>query len=198
MATTSAPAPVAAAARRLLRTFRTGTKKVFLPSHMITFLAPRENQPPTFATFKVPLTFNKFDLRDYLLHAYKTPVLAVRSQLRQQRIKKSKVHGRVYRPPPIKTMTVQLVKPFVWPRAPTDVKPWKSAQAASAMFYEKRAYLLRARLTKTGKISLRDEEKLTEARKNLKDEAKRLLKEGGWNNKRELDPRFTKGKAKQR
>jgi large subunit ribosomal protein L23 len=164
---------------------------------MITFLAPKINQPPTFATFKVPLTFNKFDLRDYLLHAYKTPVLAVRSQLRQQSVRRSKIHGRIYRPPPIKTMTVQLKQPFVWPRVPTDITPWKKPAMAKAQAMEKQNYVDQARTAKTGYMRLRDEKKQTIERKDMKMEAKRLLKEGGWTNNRELDPRFSESdKAK--
>ncbi|KAI8629532.1 hypothetical protein F5Y19DRAFT_475518 [Xylariaceae sp. FL1651] len=189
----------ASAAEGLLKTFRTGSKQVFLPAHMITFLAPKTNQPPTFATFKVPLTFNKLDLRDYLLHAYRTPVVAVRSQLRQQRIKRSKIHGRIYRPPPIKTMTVQLAQPFVWPRAPADLKPWRSPVVVRAKAQEKKQHAYQAIAQKTGYMPLRDETAQEESRKNLKKEAKRLLKEGGWSNKRELDPRFAgKAEAKKR
>ncbi|KAJ2993173.1 hypothetical protein NUW58_g1922 [Xylaria curta] len=207
-----ATAAAEAAAGGLLKTFRTGTKQVFLtkqrrcqldwanglpisqirPSHMITFLAPRANQPPTFATFKVPLTFNKFDLRDYLFHAYRTPVLGVRSQLRQQRVRRSKVHGRIYRPPPIKTMTVQLTQPFVWPRVPTDIKPWKKPSAAKMKAQEKRNHTYQSRISKTGFMPLRDEMKESQSRKDLKKEAKRLLKDGEWTNNRELDPRFSK------
>ncbi|KAF2971094.1 hypothetical protein GQX73_g2428 [Xylaria multiplex] len=187
----AAGAAAEAAAGGLLKTFRTGNKQVFLPSHMVTFLAPRANQPPTFATFKVPLTFNKFDLRDYLLHAYKTPVLGVRSQLRQQRVRKSPTHGRIYRPPPIKTMTVQLTQPFVWPRLPTDTKPWRKPSSAKAMEQEKSRYAYIAGVQKLGRMPLRDEMKESQGRKDLKKEAKRLLKEGGWTNKRDLDPRFS-------
>ncbi|KAI0542931.1 hypothetical protein GGR58DRAFT_496396 [Xylaria digitata] len=187
----AAEAAAGAAAGGLLKTFRTGNKQVFLPSHMVTFLAPRANQPPTFATFKVPLTFNKFDLRDYLLHAYKTPVLAVRSQLRQQQVRKSSVHGRVYRPPPIKTMTVQLTQPFVWPRLPTDLKPWRRESTAKAMAQEKARYAYMAGVQKLGRMPLRDELKESQSRKDLRMEAKRLQKEGGWSNKRDLDPRFS-------
>ncbi|KAI1302283.1 hypothetical protein F5Y03DRAFT_362309 [Xylaria venustula] len=190
MAPTGAAA-AAAAAGRLLKTFRTGTKQVFLPSHMVTFLAPKPNHPPTFATFKVPLTFNKFDIRDYLLHAYRTPVVAVRSQLRQQRIRRSKIHGRVYRPPPIKTMTVQLSQPFVWPRVPTDVTPWKKVATARANAKMKKDYVTQAVLRKKGVMPLRDEQKDSLRRRNLREEAKRILKEGVWSNKRDLDSRFT-------
>lgn len=167
------------------------------PWHPITFLAPRPNQPPTLATFKVPLTFNKFDLRDYLFHAYNTPVLAVRSQIRQRRAISRNARGRLSRAPPIKMMTVQLTQPFVWPSMPTDITPWKQPSDARAREYE-RTNMLAQRLTqKTGKMPLRDEKKEPEARKNMRKEAKRLLKEGGWTNKRELDPRFSgKGEVK--
>ncbi|KAI0967597.1 hypothetical protein F4678DRAFT_444959 [Xylaria arbuscula] len=191
MATTGAGTVAAAAAGRLLKTFRTGTKQVFLPSHMVTFLAPKPNQPPTFATFKVPLTFNKFDIRDYLLHAYRTPVVGVRAQLRQQRIRKSKTHGRIYRPPPIKTMTVQLTQPFVWPRAPTDVTPWRKKAMERAFAKRQKDHVTQANMRKKGVMPLRDEEKDSLARRNMRAEAKRILKEGVWSNKRDLDPRFT-------
>ncbi|KAI0448236.1 hypothetical protein F5B21DRAFT_498240 [Xylaria acuta] len=190
-------AAVSGAAGALPKTFRAGTKKVFLPSHSITFLAPRPNQPPTFATFKVPLTFNKFDLRDYLFHAYNTPVLAVRSQVRQRRDVLTHVNGRRFRSPPIKTMTVQLTQPFVWPSMPTDITPWKRSIDAKARALEENNRRIRALARKTGELPLRDEKKEPEDRKNLRREAERLLKEGGWTNNRELDPRFSeKGEVK--
>ncbi|KAI2624732.1 hypothetical protein GGS21DRAFT_314874 [Xylaria nigripes] len=182
----------------LARTFRTGTKKVFLPSHMVTFLAPKDNQLPTFARFRVPLTFNKFDLRDYLLHVYRTPVLGVRSQLRQQPIRRSKMRARVYRPPPIKTMTVELTKPFVWPRVPIDPKPWRSPAAKNMQASATREAGRRKRLEKTGFMPLQDEKESSPGRKELREEAQRLLKEGGWSNKRELDVRFIEKAEKDR
>ncbi|KAI1817824.1 hypothetical protein GGS20DRAFT_456818 [Poronia punctata] len=189
--------PVAQAAGQVAgktagKAFRIGLKQVFLPAHRITFLAPGKTTPPNFATFKVPLTFNKFDIRDYLLHVYRTPVLAVRSQLRAQRVRKSKVHGRIYRPPPIKTMTVELAQPFGWPRVPTDFKPWRSATSKKIMESQKRQRQSEAGVQKTGYMPLRDEVKQDDARKSLKKEAQRLLKVGGWENKRQLDPRFSK------
>ncbi|TRX98116.1 hypothetical protein FHL15_000761 [Xylaria flabelliformis] len=177
--------------------FRLGTKKVFLPSHSITFLAPRPNQSPTFATFKVPLTFNKFDIRDYLLHAYNTPVLAVRSQVRQRRDIMKHITGRKFRAPPIKTMTVQLTKPFVWPSMPTDTRPWLLAASTRATDEQTARRRMTMQIRKTGVMPLRDERKESLDRKNLRKEAERLLKEGGWTNRRELDPRFSeKGNVK--
>ncbi|KAI8956391.1 hypothetical protein F4801DRAFT_15050 [Xylaria longipes] len=167
------------------------------PSHPIAFLAPRPNQPPTFATFKVPLTFNKFDLRDYLFHAYNTPVVAVRSQVRQSRKILEHPNGRKYRSPPTKTMTVQLTQPFVWPSMPTDITPWKKPSDARAKDAEEEESRRRDLFKKKGLVPLRDERKEPERRKNLRKEAERLLKEGGWTNKRELDPRYSeKGEVK--
>ncbi|KAI1244433.1 hypothetical protein MGN70_014305 [Eutypa lata] len=186
------------AAASASRVMRTGKKQVFLPDHMITFLRPKDttNQPPNFATFKVPLTFNKLDLRDYLRHAYDVATLGVRSQLRQQRPRRSRLRGgRVYRPPPIKTMTVELAKPFVWPEAPEDKTPWVSErQARSQETPEKREARQRL-MQKTGKMPLRDEMKMPKGRVSLQEEAKRLLKEGRWSNGRALDPKFADGKA---
>ena len=43
---------------------------------------PVKNQPPTLATFEVPLNFNKLDMRDYLYNLYRLPTLSVRSFVR--------------------------------------------------------------------------------------------------------------------
>ncbi|KAI1754970.1 hypothetical protein F4782DRAFT_527700 [Xylaria castorea] len=190
-------AAASGAAGVLPKAFRTGTKKVFLPPHSITFLAPRPNQPPTFATFKVPLTFNKFDLRDYLFHVYNTPVLAVRSQVRQRRDIKKNTSGRKVRSPPVKTMTVQLTQPFVWPSMPTDTMPWMTPTDIRARDATEHNRRIGAIGRKTGYLPLRDENKEPEDRKKLIKEAERLLNEGGWTNKRELDLRFSeKGDVK--
>ncbi|KAI0858358.1 hypothetical protein F4860DRAFT_315741 [Xylaria cubensis] len=177
--------------------FRLGRKSVFLPSHSITFLAPRPNQSPTFATFKVPLTFNKFDIRDYLFHAYNTPVLAVRSQVRQRRDIMRHITGRKFRAPPVKTMTVQLAQPFVWPSMPADTTPWLRTANVKARETAAERRRIQTRVQKTAYLPLRDELKEEPDRKNLRKEAERLLKEGGWTNRRELDPRFSeKGDVK--
>ncbi|KAI1822793.1 hypothetical protein F4861DRAFT_540613 [Xylaria intraflava] len=186
----AATATATTTAGGIAKTFRTGTKKVFLPPHTITFLAPKKNQPPTFARFIVPLTFNKLDMRDYLLHAYKVPVIAVRSLIQQRPIKTAKVGGRIYRPPPIKNMIVELTKPFVWPQRPKDVKPWRSAASKKATDAREEQDKARELLDKTGVMRLRDETNESLDRTRLRREATRLLEKGGWNNKRELDVRF--------
>ncbi len=78
----------------------------------------------------MPLIFNKLDLRDYLYHVYNVEVRAVRSWIMQQ-APRQKFHARGspprgpwYRPRPKKMMTVELVKPFVFPKAPANLGPW--------------------------------------------------------------------------
>jgi len=83
--------------------------------------------PPDVAQFVVPLSINKLDLRDYLHNAYNIEVLNVRSFITQQRIERHKPGfqtSRYYRPKSIKKMTVQLLKPFVYPEEPQDLSPW--------------------------------------------------------------------------
>ncbi|OTB19943.1 hypothetical protein K445DRAFT_153638 [Daldinia sp. EC12] len=174
--------------------FRIGKKQVFLPDHTIAFLRPREKQPPNFASFRVPLTFNKLDIRDYLLHAYNVPVLGVRSQLTQRRPRQSKMHHRIYRPPPVKTMTVELHQPFVWPEAPKDLSPWNPPSMEKRYKSMERREKWQKDTQKTGMIPLRDEQPTPEPRLALKEEAKRLLRDGNWENYRNLDPKFTEKK----
>jgi large subunit ribosomal protein L23 len=81
---------------------------------------------PFFAKFIVPLRFNKFDLRDYLWHAYRVKVLHIRSYIQQQKVRHDKPNKlrpkprRWFRPRAIKRMTVELRKPFVWPEVPEN------------------------------------------------------------------------------
>lgn len=100
------------------------------PNHVVAFLRPKENQSPTTATFKVPLTFNKLDFRDYLYHVYGVEVNSVRSFINQMRPKQrnlpGKSNGKWYRPRSQKLMLVDLKKPFVWPERPKpeDRESW--------------------------------------------------------------------------
>ncbi|KAI1365076.1 hypothetical protein F5Y08DRAFT_305228 [Xylaria arbuscula] len=173
------------------KTFRTGNKQVFLPAHGITFLHSK-HENPNFAKFKVPLRFNKFDLRDYLLHVYNTRVLAVRSQVYNRPWQRERFSTK--RPGPIKTMTVQLAQPFVFPSKPADEKPWTNASVDGM----KKDQEDNMKHTKTwmlkSLVPLRDEQPAPVERRNMRAEAKRLLREGGWSNKRELDPRWTETK----
>jgi len=106
-------------ARAAQPNFRVGLKSVYLPKHVITFIRPKNpRQPPNLATFIVPLRFNKLDLRDYLWHAYGVEVTSVRSFINQRPPeRRNNGTGAWYRPQSQKMMIVELVKPFVWPKA---------------------------------------------------------------------------------
>ncbi|KAI9865291.1 MAG: hypothetical protein M1824_003445 [Vezdaea acicularis] len=102
-----------------------GLKKVYLPNFTVTLLRTPD-KPPTYAQFIVPLNFNKFDMKDYLYHGYGVRVLSVRSYVKQMPVQQDKpgkkipAQNRWYRPRSIKKMTVEMMEPFVWPKALED------------------------------------------------------------------------------
>ncbi|KAJ5159973.1 54S ribosomal protein [Penicillium canariense] len=105
-------------------------KQVFLPEFVISlvrtpFLSPR------YAQFRVPLNFNKLDLRDYLQNLYGVGVVSVRSYIEQQPITRMTRDGRNIgpwrRPQAQKRMTVELREPFVYPEEPKDLSPWEKS-----------------------------------------------------------------------
>ncbi|MCJ1399715.1 hypothetical protein MMC11_002917 [Xylographa trunciseda] len=89
------------------------------------------------ASFLVPLSFNKLDLKDYLYNVYNIPVLSVRSFVQQQRVRQDKPNAKLprarrwYRARSIKKMTVEMGKvdgmgggSFVWPKEEEDLEQW--------------------------------------------------------------------------
>ncbi|KAI9794457.1 MAG: hypothetical protein M1816_005527 [Peltula sp. TS41687] len=149
-----------------------GRKAIYLPNFTLTFLRT-PFQPPQFASFVVPLTFNKFDLKDYLYHAYGVRVLHVRSYVQQQRVRQDRPGAqrpaprRWYRPRSIKKMMVEMDKGFVWPEEPVDFAAWdkKSFDAVHEAQEEERDYL-----RPDGKF-LPDRE-----RESIAEQARRLLR----------------------
>ncbi|KAK0119423.1 hypothetical protein ONS95_010875 [Cadophora gregata] len=105
--------------------YRLGNKQIFLPNFTLTLVRTPE-QPPTFASFIVPLNLNKLDLRDYLWNAYGVQVRGVRSYIQQQKVRQDKPGAirikprRWYRPRSIKKMLVEMESPFVWPEKPEN------------------------------------------------------------------------------
>ncbi|KAL9625199.1 MAG: hypothetical protein Q9160_000601 [Pyrenula sp. 1 TL-2023] len=89
--------------------------------------------PPKYASFYVPLWFNKFDMKDFLSRVYNVSVLHVRSYVEQQPVTRDRNlgagpqvgRGRLRRPTSKKKMTVELEKPFVWPQEITDFEQWE-------------------------------------------------------------------------
>jgi large subunit ribosomal protein L23 len=80
---------------------------------------------PYHARFLVPLDFSKYDLRDYLYHAYNVKCFNVRSYVKQMPIRDTTTQPRHwFRPDSKKYMTVEMEQPFVWPALPTDMTPW--------------------------------------------------------------------------
>lgn len=79
----------------------------------------------SYAHFQVPLWFNKLDMKGYLKNVYDVDVVHVRSSVSygkraRKAIGNGGVKGKEIREKSIKSMTVQLVKPFDWPEEVTD------------------------------------------------------------------------------
>ncbi|CAG8920899.1 unnamed protein product [Penicillium salamii] len=111
-------------------------KPVYMPQFRIA-LVHNPNNSPKYAQFRVPLSFNKFDLRSYLWNLYGVGVLGIRSYVQAQGITRITRDGKGYgpwrRPKSQKRMTVELKEPFAWPEAPKDMAPfefesWKKAE----------------------------------------------------------------------
>ncbi|KEY74280.1 hypothetical protein S7711_00438 [Stachybotrys chartarum IBT 7711] len=177
--------------------FKLGKKEVFLPNHVITFLH-KPNLPPHEACFKVPLRFTKFDIRDYLWNLYNVEVTKVRSLVQQQALARRHPGTRsVYRPRPLKFMTVELAKPFQWPEAPSNLEPWgnelwKTREELGEKQQEEQ--IDRARF----KGVMKSQQPLSNERKKLAELAKQMIKgEVKWNNDVSLDPKWDKLVAQQ-
>ncbi|KKA30326.1 hypothetical protein TD95_002260 [Thielaviopsis punctulata] len=108
--------------------FKLGKKQLFLPNIVVAMIR-RPKQDPNFATFKVPLRFTKFDLRDYLWNLYQVEVTKVRSFVAPAPVINSisdnaQQRARIHRGKSEKYMTVELAEPFAWPETPVDLEPW--------------------------------------------------------------------------
>jgi large subunit ribosomal protein L23 len=82
--------------------------------------------PPRYASFYVPLNFNKLDMRDYMQRVYNVEVLHVRSYVEQQKVTRDRQdgapgYGPLRRPKSKKRMTIEMAEPFVWPEVPKDL-----------------------------------------------------------------------------
>lgn len=101
--------------------------------NVVVSLLRTPHLPPKYASFYVPLWFNKFDMKDFLSRVYNVSVLHVRSYVEQQPVSREMSlgsgpeggRGRLKRPTSKKKMTVELEKPFVWPEEVTDFEAWE-------------------------------------------------------------------------
>ncbi|KAJ4296552.1 mitochondrial 54S ribosomal protein YmL41 [Kalmusia sp. IMI 367209] len=110
-----------------------GSKQVFLPKFTIA-LVRTPKLSPYHARFLVPLNFSKYDLRDYLYHAYSVKVHSIRSFVKQMPVRDTQKQPRHwFREESKKYMTVEMDKPFVWPEEPTDWEPWGRSERENSI-----------------------------------------------------------------
>ncbi|KUL90850.1 hypothetical protein ZTR_00901 [Talaromyces verruculosus] len=123
----------------MTRVRRLAKKPIFLPEFVIT-LVRTPFLPPRYATFYVPLEFNKLDMREYMKRLYNVDIISIRSFVEQQKVTREfrdgrPGHGPLRRPKSKKRMTIEMKEPFVWPEAPEDRSAWQPDQ-----FYRHREY----------------------------------------------------------
>ncbi|EEY14789.1 conserved hypothetical protein [Verticillium alfalfae VaMs.102] len=172
--------------------FRLGKKNVFLPNHVITFHR-KDHNPPNWATFEVPLRFNKFDIRDYLWNLYGVETTAVRSWVKMPPVER-KLDGRgaAYHPKSIKFMTVELTRPFVWPEVPEDLEPWNKKLWDAREKRQADQNITRNEQA-SGKLKYPSKEPMTSHRKAVKERAEMLLKgQAEWKTDAVLDEKWEK------
>ncbi|OKL56281.1 hypothetical protein UA08_08465 [Talaromyces atroroseus] len=113
-------------------------KNVFLPEFVIA-LIHTPFLPPRYASFYVPLEFNKLDMRDYMKKLYNVDILRIRSYVEQQKVTRQlrdrMGQGPLRRPKSKKKMTIEMFEPFVWPQLPQDQSAWEKEQ-----FYNQQRY----------------------------------------------------------
>ncbi|GJC79135.1 54S ribosomal protein L23, mitochondrial [Colletotrichum liriopes] len=181
--------------------FKLGAKPVFLPNHVVTLIR-KDRAPPNWATFNVPLTFTKFDLRDYLWNLYGVEVTAVRSWVKQSPIERKGASSGYFRPQSQKFMTVQMTKAFVWPSPPEDLEPWNkklwdAREATSQKQYREDV------ARQLGRLAYPSKDKESVERKKLRREASKMMEgKKEFKNDVELDSKWdqivkaSKGKRK--
>jgi large subunit ribosomal protein L23 len=120
---------------------------------------------PYHARFLVPLDFSKYDLRDYLYHAYNVKCFNIRSYVKQMPVRDSQAKQRSwFRADSEKYMTVEMEQPFVWPALPEDVKPWGIGEFAKKV---------KENADRSGQIETVDLKR--EKAKSLREQVKALL-----------------------
>ncbi|KAL1887921.1 mitochondrial 54S ribosomal protein YmL41 [Ceratocystis pirilliformis] len=174
--------------------FKLGKKQLFLTNHTISMIN-RPNQAPNFATFKVPLRFTKFDLRDYLWNLYNVEVTKVRSFVAPGPVvntltENSQQRVRIHRGQSEKYMTVELAQPFAWPSLPGDLEPWNHR-----LWEARKAYS--EEMAKQQMVTARNETiapskiKASSDRRLLAKQAAALLKgDAKWSNGEILDEKW--------
>ena len=155
--------------------------------------------PVNEACFQVPLSFTKFDLRDYLWNLYNVEVKKVRSLVQGQPLKRRfQGSNSAYRPKPLKYMTVVLEKPFQWPEVPTDLQPWNN-ELWKKRQEQQDADNQRQYDRQKAKGVMKSQEPLSSERMKLANLAKEMMQgHVKWENNVELDPRWDKILEKER
>jgi len=93
--------------------------RIKLPNFSVVMLRPPRDTPANQCVFRVPMTFNKFQIKNYLEEIYKIKVLKVNTLIMVGKTKtymgQNKGYGRMYKKPDFKKAYVTLDEVFEWP-----------------------------------------------------------------------------------
>lgn len=114
--------------------FRTGARQLFLPDATVTLC--RARLPPHRALFKIPLSFSKLDLRDYLWHLYGLKTTRIAVALTPHRWRTSFRSGTALkeRRSTQKRAIVDMAEPFVFPDVPIDLTDYAVYEYRKELF----------------------------------------------------------------
>lgn len=153
-----------------------------------------EHLPANQMKFEVPLWFSKLDIRDYLFHVYNVEIVGARSYVKQSQVMQGKPDAirpqvkRWFRPRSRKFMTVELLRPFVWPEQPADLNGWGYD---SLKKQDKEGELMQKTMSSTGDTVINKER-----REKLREQAQALLDgKVKWSEWSEKKVSYTKGPA---
>jgi len=89
-------------------------KGIKLPSTTMMMLRPAKPMRPTEVVFRVPINFNKLQIKDYIEEIYRTPVMRVQTSIFIGKTRLNKL-GFYYLRPDWKKAVVRLSEPFKFP-----------------------------------------------------------------------------------
>ena len=150
----------------------------------------RPDHPAHWATFQVPLRFNKFDIRDYLWNLYGVESTRVRSWVKHAALERE--GSRTFRPPMTKIMTVEMTKPFAWPEEPEDKEPWHNKLYQERRKGQDDKWQVQSEASRGKLRSPAQEGKMSKARKQLREHAEAFITgEKEWKTDAKLDDKWT-------
>lgn len=101
-----------------MMTMQGGGKKLYFPNQIVKLVRSAKPLLSNQATFRIPLSMNKLDLKHYLARIYKIPVLKVNTIIPPPRIARNPFTGVKEKRPEFKKAIVTMASSFQYPARP--------------------------------------------------------------------------------